>query len=65
MHAVGPQMYGAQFVVTGFWHVPEPLQLWLVFATPAVQEAATHVVPVTQLRQANRPLHSPSSPQLD
>jgi hypothetical protein len=42
VHAVAPQMNGAQLVVTTFGHAPMPVQFAATVATPAAQLAARH-----------------------
>src|SRR4051794_16304885 len=63
LHAVPPQVNGAQLVVTGAGQAPLPLQLVAAVATPAGQLAVTHTLGVGCSWQAPPAAQTPVLPQ--
>jgi hypothetical protein len=63
LQAVGPQMYGVQFVVTPVGQLPAPLHVAAAVATPAVQLAPRHETVLGATWQAPPVAHSPVLPQ--
>jgi hypothetical protein len=65
LQAVAPQTYALHELVLTVWQTPAPLQVRAGEYVEPRQDSPTHVVPDCHLRQAPKPSHWPSSPQLD